>query len=279
MNFGGKMQNGMVLDVKSNERNHAIPQTIYILRAYKPIGCEIEMKYPELDKDTLYRMYWMKRKSTREIGEEIGCNHTTVWRRMKNFGIIMRGLSEANTGEKNHNYGKHRSAETIRKISEAHTGTHHTEETRRKLAEINTGRHHTEETRRKISEAETGKKHYNWQGGVSYAPYCPKFNNQLKEKIREKYGKVCFLCGKTEGENGERLSVHHIDGDKMQGCNGKQWSLVPLCHSCHSKVQHDKNRKLNNELLFKLVQIDNCMLHPQQLVCGHDFEDEGEKSE
>jgi len=31
------------------------------------------------------------------------------------------------------------------------------------------------------------------------------------------------------------LSVHHIDADKMQGCNGKKWYLCVLCRSCNSR--------------------------------------------
>ena len=32
-----------------------------------------------------------------------------------------------------------------------------------------------------------------------------------------------YGCGKSEILNGERLTVHHIDADKMQGCNGKNY--------------------------------------------------------
>lgn len=57
----------------------------------------------------------------------------------------------------------------------------------------------------------------------------------MKEKIRNRDNRVCVLCGKSEIENGERFSVHHIDGDKMQGCNGKKWYLASLCKLCNSK--------------------------------------------
>jgi len=32
----------------------------------------------------------------------------------------------------------------------------------------------------------TGENHPNWKGGVSFDPYCHKFNNQLKERIRNR---------------------------------------------------------------------------------------------
>ena len=69
-----------------------------------------------------------------------------------------------------HNTGKHPSAETLRKKSEAMKGHAVSEETRRKISEALKGkskmkgdknpmygRHHSEETRRKISESKKGK--------------------------------------------------------------------------------------------------------------------------
>lgn len=79
-----------------------------------------------------------------------------------------------------------------------------------------------------------GERAGNWKGGRSYEPYCPKFTEKLKEEVREAFGRKCYLCPKTEKENGERLSVHHCDYQKSQGCNGQRWSLLPLCHRCHT---------------------------------------------
>lgn len=75
----------------------------------------------------------------------------------------------------------------------------------------------------------------NWQGGKSFEPYCEKFNEVLKESIRNRDNRRCLLCEKSEILEGKKLAVHHIDGDKLQGCNNKQWALVTLCQSCHSK--------------------------------------------
>lgn len=60
-------------------------------------------------------------------------------------------MSEAERGEKNHNYGKHLSEETRRKMSKARRG------------EKNQmyGKHHSEETRKKLSEAKKGKPAHN----------------------------------------------------------------------------------------------------------------------
>ena len=63
--------------------------------------------------------------------------------------------------------------------------------------------------------------------------YCKKFNNECREHNRDKYDRKCFLCGKDECYNRRRLSVHHVDMNKTQGCDGVKWKLVPLCASCH----------------------------------------------
>lgn len=79
-----------------------------------------------------------------------------------------------------------------------------------------------------------------WKGGKSFEPYCPKFNNELKERIRDSFGRRCIICGKSEAENQKRLAVHHVDYDKGQGCHGKSWKLVPLCSGCHTKTNNDR---------------------------------------
>lgn len=89
----------------------------------------------------------------------------------------------------------------------------------------------------------SGEKHPNWQGGISFEPYCEKFNYAFKEYIRAKFGRVCFLCPKTEEENGQRLSVHHVNYDKECLCNDNlTCQFVPLCVSCNSKA--NKNRRV-----------------------------------
>lgn len=97
-----------------------------------------------------------------------------------------------------------------------------------------------------------GENHPSWRGGVSFEPYCPKFNKAKKEAVREEWGRVCAACGKTEQENGSKLRVHHIDYDKEQGCKGKEFFLIPLCTSCHGKT--NRNRKLWTKKLTKIYE-------------------------
>jgi len=88
--------------------------------------------------------------------------------------------------------------------------------------------------------ASQGKYHPCWKGGISFLPYCEKFNDDLKERVREFFDRKCYICGKSEIENNKRLSVHHVNYDKMICCNDMKPLFVPLCHSCHMKTNFNR---------------------------------------
>lgn len=171
-----------------------------------------------------------------------------------------------NKGKNHPNYGKHRTfdksfyktLEYRTKISESLKGRKHREKTKKIISEkakeryqkdltLNKGRrnprygkHWSEEWKQKQREImkrkSIGERNPNWQGGKSFEPYSPDFNKRTKETLRVFYGNVCFLCNKVQ--NGQKLDVHHINYDK-QNCNFE--NLVPLCHSCNSKVNFNRN--------------------------------------
>jgi hypothetical protein len=58
---------------------------------------------PWHDEKTLEKLYWDKRMSTTEIGDELGCSSTTIMRWMGGFEIPTRDQKEA-AGQ--HNYSK-----------------------------------------------------------------------------------------------------------------------------------------------------------------------------
>lgn len=79
-------------------------------------------------------------------------------------------MSDAQRGEKNHNYGMPKSEETKQKMSEAQQGdkgywygTTLGDETRQKISEALIGITRSEETKQKMSEAQRGEKNY-WYG-------------------------------------------------------------------------------------------------------------------
>ncbi len=110
-----------------------------------------------------------------------------------------------------------------------------------------------------------GENHTNWKGGVSFKPYCEKFNYEFKESIRIKFRWSCFLCGKTEseqkieqkksGKKQTRLSIHHVNLDKNCLCDDIECEFVPLCANCHSEIHHDYGEqdweKTFTEMLIK----------------------------
>ena len=106
------------------------------------------------------------------------------------------------------------------------------------------------------SKSRKGESNPAWKGGLSFEPYCHKFNNEFKEYIRDKFGRVCFLCPTTEEENGERLSVHHVNYDKECLCNDNlTCQFIPLCRSCNAKVNSNREeweKKIKQKMQNKL---------------------------
>lgn len=76
---------------------------------------------------------------------------------------------------------------------------------------------------------QVGENAPNWQGGLSFEPYGPEFNDRLKAQVRKRDRVRCFLCG----EEAALLACHHIDYDKK---NNNPWNLVTLCFECHGKT-------------------------------------------
>lgn len=135
-----------------------------------------------------------------------------------------RKISAAKSGENHHYFGKTLSAEH-----------------RQKLSETRKGRVRSEEHCRKISESKKGCKHPQWLGGISYQPYCEKFNSEFKERVREFWGRHCVECGCDESENGARLAVHHVNFRKDACCAEDVVPLfVPLCRSCHTRTNTNR---------------------------------------
>jgi NUMOD3 motif len=158
-------------------------------------------------------------------------------------------------GEKNGMFGKHHTESTIQKIKEKETGIPKqgisesnrrrvtSQETRDKLSVITTTRNlmQTDETRFKKSVSLSGERNPMWKGGVSFEPYCIKFNPRFKERVRKFFNYECVECHKTQHELGRKLDVHHVNYDKMVCCNDVKPLFVSLCRRCNSRANGNRS--------------------------------------
>ena len=122
--------------------------------------------------------------------------------------------------------GKKQSAETIAKRVAKNTGKKRTIEQKIRIAESLKGKYLKENA------------WWAWKGGKSFEPYGLEFDVYLKEVIINRDRRKCQMCGKTELENGRKLSVHHIDYNKL---NNDPKNLITLCISCHGKTTTNRD--------------------------------------
>lgn len=87
-------------------------------------------------------------------------------------------------------------------------------------------------------EKMSGENSHLWKGGMSFEPYSPDFNNELKEKIRFRDDYTCQLCGIDQEGLGQKMDVHHRDYNKK---NNEPENLITLCLSCHGKTNYDRD--------------------------------------
>lgn len=137
--------------------------------------------------------------------------------------------------------------EHIRKMVAGKRAAGVSAETRQKMSAALKGKTHpgrplSDEAKRKLSEGRRGPLHPNWQGGISFEPYCPKFNADLKRRIRAFFDHRCIMCGKTTEENGSLLGCHHVEYNKQACCDGEPVHFATLCKRCHNKTNNDRAR-------------------------------------
>lgn len=168
------------------------------------------------DYDWLYNKYINCNMSSYDIAKEENVSQTVVFKWLKIYNIPRRLPSDYLIG------------------------VPRTDEIKQKISNGLIGRKHTRETKQKLSLLKRGENNPNWAGGITGQKYCYKFNNLVKENVRDKFDRTCFICGKSENECNTKLSVHHIDYNKNTLCNGKTWGLIPLCASCHAKTNFNR---------------------------------------
>ena len=107
------------------------------------------------------------------------------------------------------------------------------------------------------SQVHVGKNSPTWKGGISFEPYCPKFTNKYKERVRAWYNYQCSNC--EQPQNDKKLCVHTVyynkqacceqneNGEYIYNIDGEQVKVignpnkfVALCRSCHTKTNHNR---------------------------------------
>lgn len=226
------------------------------------------MRRINISKDWLVEQYINNRLSIPKCALIRGCSATAIRNGLTRYNIPIRPLSESqkilgsNEEFRNkissivkHRYQDPSEAEKIKismrrfwndpikhaehaaKLHKVHKGRKLTDEQREKISVAAKERYKSPDAHKKTSECKLGPKNAAWRGGISKQRYCPRFNEYLREEIRNSFNRECFICGVHE--NGKKLDVHHVDYNKGQGC-GQKWSLVPLCHSCHMKTNTNR---------------------------------------
>jgi len=67
-----------------------------------------------------------------------------------------------------------------------------------------------------------GKNSHMYDHGQTFYPYCERFNNSLRERVRNFFGNKCVLSGAAkDNNNGKRLDVHHVFIEKLACCETK----------------------------------------------------------
>lgn len=154
-----------------------------------------------------------------------------------------------------HWLGKKRSKATKRKVSEARMGRKNSKKTKKRMSKALIirfkdkrnhpmfGKYHSKEARQKMSNAQKGEKSRFWQGGISFEPYSPEFNERLKKQVRKRDNYRCQECFRHQDElyykNRKKYSlmVHHIDYNKK---NSDLENLISLCQSCHQQTNFNR---------------------------------------
>lgn len=219
-------------------------------------------RYINLPIDEISKKY-LNGMNTVELAKEYGCSDPTITIKLRDNGIKIRSNSEAQiglqSGKNNPNYRnlpiegiceKYLSGINISELAKEYSCSAHiiTDRLRDNNIEIRTtseslkGRKLSQENCERISAGHQGIPYEEWESFAAEQKYCPLFDDKCRESNREKYGRMCFLTGLSETENitkngkHRKLSVHHVDMDKTQGCNGKRWRLIPVCLKWHPKI-------------------------------------------
>ncbi len=132
-------------------------------------------------------------------------------------------ISEAQQGEKNHNYGKTPSDETKQKSRDKQIGKTLSDKTKQKMRESHIGTSHTDETKQKISESRQGEKH------PMYGKTGEKSSRSKKVYQYDSSGNILGSFGSCEEaaremKKGGSSTISRCANGKIKTAYGFKWS-------------------------------------------------------
>lgn len=109
------------------------------------------------------------------------------------------------------------------------------------------------------SKYQIGDKIYNYKGGPFDYNYGPGWN-YTAEQIRKRDGYRCQSCSKTQDQEGQLLSVHHIIPFRLFGLENyalanKPENLITFCNGCHVTIENNLTNKYWNKEVFDKLNI------------------------
>ena len=234
-----------------------------------------------LDKDLLFRLYVIEKKSGPEIGKILNCPFDRVFRHLRRYGLgqhirdsgperikISRKrlykeyiLNNKSTIviSKMFNYSRPAICNLLRKYNiEIRSPSQRASiprpwirgdksPTKRLEVRLKMSKNHADFRGEKNpsygNERIKGSNNPNWKDGIADSPYPPEWNERLKEKIRKRDNYKCQKCSIPQIECIKKLHVHHKDENK-QNCD--ESNLISLCRKCHITI-HRSNTILDKK--------------------------------
>ena len=175
------------------------------------------------DEETLRGLYWGDHLTCQEIADMYGVTSLTVSNWLRRNGIETRpahGLGNEDVEMECSDCGETFEVNPSRE---------------------DTAKYCSRECYHSDQEMPTGEDHWSWRDTPEHRPAGEDWQN-LRERIRDRDGYECQLCGVSESDMDRTLDVHHLrrvrDMDNLNDAvNVDESELVSLCRSCHRRAE------------------------------------------
>lgn len=233
---------------------------------------------PWRDEETLRYFYWDKKYSLLETAEATGCTEGTVSKWCGRLGVETRDAQEArNTGtpeeleseswlrteyrEKGRTCADIADSVGVTSLTVSNWLRRHDIPTRpanarRDRVTLSCGncgeeyeaircrsdsKYCSHECYIEDMEMPSGPDHWSWRETPEHRPNGDEWDD-LRERIRERDGYECSMCGVEESDMDRELDVHHLNrvrdaDDPRAAANANDSELVALCRSCHRRAE------------------------------------------